>query len=171
MDFQVQLKAKKNYLENQAGYTGTATGQRGYYNEGVLLPALLPLTTSASYYNILNVTPASAGALPIITLYGEDQQDITNPRILNLTTGETFQLDMTLRGSSEYAVINTEDGTVVNQAGLDISGYINISSGFINLASGLNELVYLSDEDPRITGLMPESGTRVSVSYKEIYAS
>lgn len=171
MEFQIQLKAKKNYITNQGGYTGSATGKRGYFSSGFLLPVTLPFSMTDAYNNILVVTPASTGALPIIRLYGEDQQIITNPRVLNLDTGEEFKLNMTLDGSDEWVEINTEEGTVVNQAGLDVSGYIDISSGFITLGSGANNLIYISDEDPFITGLMPENGTRFSVSYKEIYST
>lgn len=171
MDFQIQLKANKNYIVNQGGYTGTVNGSRGYYAEGFLLPTLLPFSMTEGYRNILSITPASAGALPIIRLYGEDQQLITSPRILNIDTGEYFQVDLTLNNSSEWVEINTEEGTVVNQSGVDVSGYININSGFLTLNAGLNQLVYLSNEDPFVNGILPEAGTRVSVSYKEIYIS
>lgn len=171
MDFQIQLKAKKNYITNQGGYTGSATGQRGYFSSGFTLPTVLPFSMLEAYNNKLVVTPTSAGALPIIRLYGENQQLINNPRVLNLDTGEEFKLNLTLNGASQYVEINTEEGTVVNHEGNDVSGYIDLASGFITLGAGANNLVYLSDEDPFVTGLMPESGTRFSVSYKEIYTT
>lgn len=172
MDFQIQLKTRRNYIEDTDGYTGMVSGHRGFYGVGFLLPTGSPLTMTAGYYDVLTITPTgSGGALPKIKLYGEDQQLITNPRVYSITTGETFQLDYTLNGSAEWIEIDTENGTVVDHLGNDVSGYINLSAGFIHLIAGANQLVYLSDEDPFISGIMPETGTRFTVEYKRIYAS
>lgn len=171
MDFQIQLKCKNNYVSNQAGYTVITNGLRGYFLNGFTLPTLLPITFTSGYQNIVTINITATGALPKIKLYGENQLPITNPRVLNIDTGEVFQLDMVLNGASDWVEINTEDGTVLNQSGVDVSGYINLSSSFLSLSTGANNLVYLSDEDLNINGILPESGTHIEVSYKELYAS
>ncbi len=171
LDFQIQLKLKNNYVEKVTSYTTPVTGQRGYFESGFLLSTLLPVTMTEQYVNKIEVTIDSLGALPKIKLYGENQQYINNPRVLNIDTGEIFQLDMTLQNASNWVEIDTENGTVYDESGIDVSGYINVSSGFLKLSTGVNRLVYLSDEDPLINGILPEAGTRFEVSYKQIYAS
>lgn len=172
IDFQIQLKTRKNYILSQLGYTGETHQKRGYYSQGgIYLPLTLPFSWNPSYQNILTITIPESGAFPKIILRGEDQQVITNPTVKSITTGETLKINTVLNNSSDYIEINTEDGTITNQAGLDLSGSLSIESSFINLVSGTNELVYLSDEDPITTGIIPEAGNKISVSYRIIYAS
>ena len=170
MDFQIQLKAKNNYIASQGGYIGIVSGQRGYLTNGLTLPTLASITTAKTYVNKLTVSP-TVSALPQFVLYGEAQQLITHPSIYNATTGKTFKVNVSLNGASDYITINTENGTVTNAAGLDVSAYIDIGSTFITLKAGANDLVYLSDQDPLISGIEPEAGTHFTISYKNIYLS
>lgn len=171
MDFQIQLKLKKNYISKQSGYSSTLSAPRGYFSSGFLLSTLLPVSMTSGYTNMVSITLTSAGALPKIRLYGEDQQPLINPRVLNVDTGEVCQLNMTLVGQAQWVEINTEDGTILNESGIDVSGYLDLSSGFLSLSSGLNRLVYLADPDPITSGILPEAGNHIDVSYKEIYSS
>ena len=150
LDFNFSLKSNDPYIYSQI--LNTQVGIRGYLQQGATFPIMLPAVIGQSVNNLLTVTNAGDVAIhTLIRLYGEDQGDITNPRIKNNTTGKTFQVNTTIVGSANWIEIDTNAGTVVDQSGADLSGDIDEDSEFITLVPGANDLLYESDEDPVIT--------------------
>lgn len=150
LDFNFSLKANDPYLYSQT--LNTQVGIRGYIQQGAQFPIELPATIGQNLNNLLTVTNDGEVSIhTLIRIYGEDQGDITNPKIENRTTGKTFQINTVITGASNWIEIDSNEGTVVDQSGADLSGDIDTESEFILLAPGSNELLYTSDEDPVIT--------------------
>lgn len=175
LDFIIQLKTKDNFVRG-GGDLIVQKGKRGYFNNGgIFLWTLLPISWQSQYLNILPVNITGVSAYPIIRLYGENQQQITNPSIKNLTTGETFVVNTTITGATSYIEINTETGDVKDHNNIDLSGQVTSNSSFITLVSGVNNLIYVSDETPLTTALMPEGNNttdpRLTISYRQLYAN
>jgi len=154
LDFNFTLKAPSPFIYGQD--LNSVVGTRGYTFSGGAFPLDLPAIMGEGQANILSVNNGSKfDAQTIIKIYGEVDGPITNPRVLNLTTGKTFYLSSTIADETEWIEINSETGTVVNQDGDDLSGEIIGDSEFTILTPGVNEIVYLSDEDPLITLYLP----------------
>jgi len=154
LDFNFSLKSADPFIVSQSLIN--TVGVRGYTSAGAMFPITLPLTIGTVNINELTVNNiGSADAETIIRIYGEDQGDITNPKVRNLTTGEFIQIDTVITGSTHYIEINSKEGTVVDQDGLDLSGDITTDSSFIHLKAGENLMFYTSDEDPLITLELP----------------
>lgn len=150
LDFNFSVKSSDPYIYSQV--LNTQVGVRGYIKQGAQFPIILPTVMGQNQVNTLVVSnDGEVTVHTIIRIYGEDQGDVTNPRIQNVTTGKTFQLDTVLVGASNWIEINSLEGTVVDQDGDDLSGLINADSEFILLKPGTNELLYISDEDPIVT--------------------
>ncbi len=150
LDFNFTVKASDPYIYAQV--LRQFAGVRGYTQLGATFPIILPATIGLSEHNVLSIENTGQVMVDtIIRLYGEDQGDITNPRIVNKTTGKTFQLNLVMAGADEYMDIDSKEGTVVDQDGNDRSADIDGASQFILLKQGVNDLVYKSDEDPVIT--------------------
>lgn len=156
LDFIIQLKTKDNFVRS-VNSSGKVSGIRGYLaTGGIFLPTKVPLKWGASYRNTLTVNIDGIVAIPIIRLVGERQCVIHNPRVLNITTGEEFKLNLNLADETKWIEIDTDKGTVIDQDGNDKSAYIDESSTFLSLVNDVNQLVYLSDEDPYVNDLLPE---------------
>lgn len=126
-------------------------GIRGYFAYGVKFPIELPALMGYVAINGLPVdNDGSIYAQTVIRIYGEAGGDITNPTITNQTTGKVFKVNTTISGTSEYIEIDSKEGTVVNEAGDDLSGDIDEASEFILLKPGVNEIVYSSDDPTRV---------------------
>ncbi len=168
MNFIIQLKAKTNYILD-AGTPATATGTRAWYQQGgIILPTLLPLSWNPNWQNTLTVNIIGNGGFPVIRVYGESQQKIINPKITNTTTGEVFLLNLDLENQNSWVEIDTENGTVMNNFGNDVSGFVDLDSSFINLVTGENKFLYTSDNDPYVSGLLPTAV--LEIKYKNYYA-
>lgn len=156
LDFSFSLKSPDPFIYSQELHS--IAGFRGYERSGSTFPIALPTLLGISYKNLLTaVNDGAVDTHTIIRIYGEVDGAITNPRILNLTTGKSFFLDSTIADENGWIEIDSKNGTVVNQSGADLSGDIIGVSEFITLAAGTNELIYLSDEDPLITLYEPSA--------------
>lgn len=161
--FTLTLKAKNPEIESQA--VSTASGIRGWQSTSLKLPAVLPIIFGSTYQNTLNVT--NGGAISVhttITLHGETG-GITNPYILNTTTGKLFKVNITLTDATKYIVIDSKNGTVVDQDGVDRSGLVDSASEYVMLVPGVNTLVYISNENPYST--LTDPSAVVSISHRE----
>lgn len=168
MNFIIQLKAKTNYIQDAGNATLTAGTRAWYQQGGILLPTLLPLSWNPNWQNTLQVNVLGNGAFPIIKIFGESQQKIVNPKITNTTTGEVFLLNLTLDNETNFIEIDTEKGTAMNNFGNDVSGFVDANSSFINLVTGVNKLLYTSEQDPYVSGLLPTAV--IEVRYKNYYS-
>lgn len=148
LDFTFTLKSDDPFIISQT--ENTTNGTRGYIdNGGVVVPVEFPFSWTFTNQNVLTVTNTGAAfAQTIIRLNGEASGAITNPVVKNLTTGSMFQVNTTIADENSWIEIDTKNGTVVNQDGVDLSGLITSDSSFILLSQGANEIMYLSDEDP-----------------------
>lgn len=125
-------------------------GIRGYFAYGVKFPIQLPAVMKLVSNQSLSVeNDGTVYAHTIIRLYGEEGGNITNPEILNNTTGKTFRVETVISGVDEYIEIDSREGTVVDQDGTDLSADIAETSEFILLKPGDNEIVYTADEYAR----------------------
>jgi|SRR5579885_3669638 len=124
------------YLNGQQTSGQVSTPQGG----GFLYPAIYPVTLGGSSGG--NVTLANSGNIetpPTLTLHGT----LTNPYILNETTGEWMQLTATL-GASDVVVIDmnektiTLNGTSLLSAKVSGSSWWDLNPGdnLISLSSG-----------------------------------
>lgn len=154
LTFNLSMKAVDPFIVGQTLFQ--QIGVRGYVQQGSQMPISMPAIIGTVQKNLLNATNNGAVyAHTIIRLYGEAQQAITNPRILNLTTGDLCEIATTLADETEWVEINSQTGSIVKNDGTDLSGFLTTESTFILLKTGLNELMYLSDEDPAQTLLQP----------------
>lgn len=172
LDFIIQLKTKDNFIHSAGDYE-VANGYRAWLSYGgITLPTELPAGYNYQYQNKLSINITGITALPIIKITGESTQVINNPRILNLTTGEEFKINASLYNENTYFEIDTDKGIITDQNGTDVTSLMDSSSSFLTLTNGINELLYLSDNDPYTSGILPEmSSHKISVKYKQLYAN
>jgi len=143
--FTLTLKAKNPEIESQE--VTTETGYRGWPQGSALVPITLPAIFTTVYDKEFTCTNDGAlTAHTVIRITGEDGITVTNPYILNRTTGKMFKVNIVLTGSDEYLDIDSKNGTVIDQNGDDQSGLVDGASEYILLAVGDNTVVYLSDE-------------------------
>jgi hypothetical protein len=152
MTFLLQLKSPNPYI--YAKNPIVVSGQRGYISAGgVALPMAVPFELLSDYTNTVIIdNQGSAPASPIYKIYGGAIIDLTNPRIINLTTGKEFSLQTTLTGSNSFIQVDTLNGTVTDENGNDVSANIVAGSAYPLLVPGANELVYVTDETPDNSG-------------------
>lgn len=164
LDFAFSVKSSNPYLFGQT--LNTSNGTKGYYTGGGLYaPLSLPFQWSQTAQNKLTiVNDGIAAAQTIIQLNGHSLGAINNPTILNLTTGKSFQVNVTLADENDYIIIDSNAGTVVDQDGLDLTGLVTAASEFILLQPSTNELLYLSDEVPEVVLYYPTA--TYSVKYR-----
>ncbi len=163
LNFTMTLKCKNPEIESQD--PTIVDGVRGWAQGALMLPTLLPAMFDTAYnQSILVTNDGSIPAHSIITMYGDDDTDITNPYIYNTTTGKIFKVNITLHGSSEYIIVNSKFGTVVDQDGVDQSGYVDSTSEYIMLTPGDNNIVYASDESPLDSLILPT--TQVTIEHR-----
>lgn len=145
LSFFLTIKCKNPEIESQD--ETSVDGVRGWQQGALIVPATVPAIFAPTYNKELTVTNlGTIAAHTIITISGEAGLPINNPYILNKTTSKIFKVNITLADASEYIVINSKLGTVVDQDGVDRSGLIDGASEYILLDVGANLLVSLSDE-------------------------
>lgn len=155
LDFQLIFKAPSPEIVSQSVIE--VDGIRGYTRGDFMVPFEVPFTLGVDYVNKFNVeNEGSVIADVVYRLYGGAHYAITNPRITNVTTGEFMQVDTSLADGTKYVEINTKDGTVLDQDGVDLSGSVHAGSSFPKLAVGSNDIFYSSDESPYATGVQPD---------------
>lgn len=125
-------------------------GVRGYFAYGVKFPLELPAQMGLVAINGIDIeNGGTMAAHTIIRLYGEAGGVVTNPTIQNITTGKTFTVEVELADDTEYVEIDSQEGTVVDQDGNDLSADIDDESEFILLQPGENTLIYTADDEQR----------------------
>lgn len=145
LDFFITLKSANPAIESQD--VTEVNGVRGYPMGGTTMPFMLPVELGTTYVNRFTVNNVGSAISDVtIRLYGGASFPINNPRISNLTTGVFMQINVELADETEYVEINTKEGTIVDQDGIDLSGNLEAGSGFPRLDIGENELFYTSDE-------------------------
>ncbi len=149
LDFLISLKTDNPFILSAEETTGEGT--RGYFAYGVLFPIELPAQMGqVAQDSIIVENDGTMAAHTIIRLYGEAGGVITNPTITNSTTGKSFQVETTLADDTKYIEIDSQEGSVVDQDGNDLSADIEVNSEFILLKSGENEVIYTADDEVRI---------------------
>jgi hypothetical protein len=144
LSFVMTLKASNPVIEGQALQTGS--GILGWLTGSLKLPTKVPAIMDSIYGNSVTVTNSgNAQAHTAIRLYGKSG-NITNPAVVNHTTGATFRILTVLYNEAEYIDIDSKTGTVINHNGADLSGLVDSISQYILLNSGDNVLAYVSDE-------------------------
>lgn len=145
LDFLLTLKSPNPQIESQE--LTEVDGVRGYPLSGLSLPFSLPTLLSESLINKFQVeNEGNTLADTVIRLYGSANRVNNNPRITNLTTGQFMQVNVELTDETEFVVIDTRAGSILDQDGADLSGSLEVGSTFVRLQPGVNELIYLTNE-------------------------
>ena len=148
LDFLLVLKSADPRIESQELFE--CDGIRGYGIGGFkLTDTSLKLPFSLVNYNQNIVECENIGSInanTIIKIYGSSAFGNENPRITNLTIGSYFEIMTTLTDETKWIEIDSLEGTVLDQDGVDQSGLISAGSEFITLAPGVNEILYTSDQ-------------------------
>lgn len=117
--------------------TATTTGNSAL---PFTLPRALGLTsynTSSSLYNAGDLP-----AWPTITIYGP----ITNPKIINSTTGKFIKLNVALNTTSDSVIISyDQDSVSATQAGNSVLQNLTSDSSFFTIQSGNNNFTLTGD--------------------------
>jgi len=160
LDFFLTLKSPNLVIESQELFE--VDGVRGYPTGGFTLPFTLPVMLGSAYINKFTVNNAGNTVADItFRMYGGADMVINNPTLTNLTTGEFMKINIALADETEFVVVNTRTGEILDQDGNDLSGLIEAGSSFPRLQIGDNELFYTSDESvgvdsPPVTHIDPE---------------
>lgn len=154
MRFSIGMKSKTSYIQSGNGTSPLLnSGIRGYVDYGgIIIPTLMPISWNYTNVNVLQINNSlSTTVSPCnVRLYGESQQQITNPRITNLTTGSYCEISKALLDQNDYVDINAIDLSVKDSAGNDITGMMTLGSTLINLITNVNDLMYTSSENTDI---------------------
>lgn len=143
--FILTIKCKNPEIESQA--ETTVDGVRGWQQGALLVPATVPAIFNVLYNKQVSVTNlGSIASHTKITINGESGITVSNPYVLNLTTGKLFKVNIILTDETKSITIDSKTGTVVDQDGVDRSGLVDGTSEYILLDIGANNLVFLSDE-------------------------
>ena len=163
LDFNFTLKASDPFIEGQT--LNVENGTRGYEDAGgLIIPVTFPFSwSSLTKTNIETITNTGNASAHTIIRLNSETNGITNPRVYNLTTGKKFQVNTTI-ASGGYIEIDSKNGTVVDDAGNDLSGFVASDSEFIILQKGSNQIWYESDENPYNVLYLPSA--TFSVSYR-----
>lgn len=145
LSFSLTIKCKNPEIESQT--ETTTSGVRGWQQGALLVPATVPAIFNVVYNKEITVNNAGTIASHTkITIYGESGITVSNPYILNRTTGKLFKVNIVLTDATKSITIDSKTGTVVDQDGVDQSGLVDGTSEYILLEVGDNILVSLSDE-------------------------
>lgn len=145
LDFLINLKTDNPFI--LSAEATEEEGTRGYLVYGVQFPIELPAQMGLTAIDSITVeNDGTISAHTVIRLYGEVGGVITNPTIQNRTTGKTFTVNTTLADETKYIEIDSQEGSVVDQDGNDLSADIDDTGEFILLTSGENELIYTADD-------------------------
>jgi len=148
LDFLISFKSADPFILSASDIVGN--GIRGYFSYGIKFPIELPAVMGYVAFNGLDVVNSgSIYAQSIIRLYGESGGVINNPQILNQATGKLFKINTTILDDTKYIEIDSKEGTVVDESGVDLSAYIDDSSEFLLLKPGTNTFVYTADDETR----------------------
>lgn len=144
LDFLISFKTETPFI--LSADATTSTGMRGYFAYGFLLPVTLPATMGDVAYDPITIlNDGTISAHTVVRLYGEDTAGVVNPTIKNITTGKLFKLNLTLADATKWVEIDSANGTVVDQDGVDRSSSIDPASEFILIAVGSNSVIYTGD--------------------------
>lgn len=164
--FQIVLKSADPTIESQDLVADTGT--RGYFAGSIQLPTKIATTMPIGEKQAIIVTNnGNAYSNPTITIHGP----LTNPRIDNLTTAKYTALTYALT-AGHYLIINTADGTVVDDLGVDQSAHLDSGSEFIKLKNGNNVILLTSAEnegatDPIATRIAPTEA--MEITHRDMY--
>ncbi len=143
--FNLAIKCKNPEIESTTLIDDT--GMRGWQQGSYVVPGSVPAVFDIIYDNEVTVNnEGTVAAHTLITITGEDDLTVSNPYIINETTGTMFKVNIVLNGADESITIDSKNGTVIDQDGNDQSGLVDGLSEYILLDVGDNKLVYLSDE-------------------------
>jgi len=125
--------ARRYGLYPATGEVGISTGPGPGLTLPITLPIVLGSPGGAGHLLIDNIGSMPAPWTAIIT------GPVTNPRIVNDTTGAVLELSLTLR-AGEYLRLDASTGQVRDQAGGDRSGWITYGTDWWLLAQGRNAI-------------------------------
>lgn len=125
---------------------------------GVLFPATFPLVFGASSVGglISATNEGTAPSKPVATIAGP----VTNPRIENVTTGQTLKLEMTL-GAGEFVEVDFDAQSILLAGTASRRSAMSADSAWWALAPGANEIRYQADAY--------EAASRLTLSWRHAW--
>ena len=143
LNFQLLLRANTPYFIVLDDTPNTENGSIGSINSGLKLTTDIPFTLGEEYVeNSITVTMETAG-YAVVQLNGSSDGIIVNPRITNLTNGNTLKIRKSLSNVNQYFKIDGIYQTMEDQNGQSVQPYSD--GDFIYLDKGDNVLVYSAD--------------------------
>lgn len=136
--FTARLYAEDPRIYSQA--LQTATGDYGLYG-GVALPVSLEEALSSSLNSFSTTNNGNFDAPSTITVTGE----ITNPKIMNLTTGRFFKLNITMVAGDELVIDSTTRIPTILLNGDSVSEFRESGSETLFVQAGLNYFLLTGD--------------------------
>ncbi|MEM9465295.1 MAG: hypothetical protein AAGA90_07965 [Actinomycetota bacterium] len=105
---------------------------------GLTWPLTWPLDWGSVTSGIVSVTNEGHATTGVrLSMYGP----VTNPRVENITTGETVELDLTI-AAGDFVEVNTTTGVVLLNGTASRRSSLTVGSTLFLLAAGVNELRY-----------------------------
>lgn len=170
LSFNLIMKASNPFIENAESIV--VSGTRAFELSGFTLPVYYPTNIPTNWRNYL--VAENEGffmASTVIRLYGSSHFGISNPMITNLTNEMYMGVSVVISGAESYVEFDSKKGTVEDNNGNDLSGYLISGSQFMKLATGENHLVYTSDQNtdsnnPSVTREIPDE--KVTAEFRTI---
>lgn len=135
--FFLQLYAQDPVIKSKVLYE-----ENGIYGllGGVQLPTELPIALNDAINSVSVTNLGTFDSAPVITIEG----DITNPKVVNLTTGQGFGIDVDMN-AGDTLVLDTENLTA-ELNGINVLADRTSGSQWVFIQSGANELVLIGDD-------------------------
>lgn len=150
----IDMLTEYPYLQSVVEYTTDLTIFSG---GGMAIPMIIPMDMSDSGSGEETLTNAgNANAYPTIKFYGP----LTNPSLLNVTTGEQISINYTLTNISDYIEVDTFNRTVT----LHISGSVTNGRQY---ASGEFPILAPGENIMRLISSSFSSSAQVEIIYRD----
>lgn len=143
LNFQIILRSNFPVLLIDDAAPIVAHGELGSQYTGFQLPTQLPFSLGEQHVTGSMVINMETPGFAILRMYGSDEGIIVNPKITNLTNGDSVQILKPLLGSEKYFEINGVYQTMKDDSGQSVQQYSN--GDFVYLEAGENVLLYTAD--------------------------
>ena len=143
LNFQIMLRSNFPFFISSEPLPIFFDGFLGINEKGFKLSTSLPLSLNQTFTQGAVILEVEEPSFAIIHMRGSDNGNIINPRVTNLTNGQSIMIRKGLLGANRFFLIDGVNQKMVDENNISITQY---SDGeFIYLDRGENILVYTSD--------------------------
>ncbi len=143
LNFQVIVRSTIPYMISIGEEENVEAGELGYRIDGFKIPIEIPFSFESQLVNEITINMETEG-FAVVTMNGSAGGAIVNPRITNITNGNTLMVRKILNGSHQKFVVDGIYQTVKDENKLDVGQYVD--GEFIFLEKGENILIYTADK-------------------------